>query len=188
MPRMNRTVSRNLNCGRSAILTLFLFAPAVQAGELSQVPDGPRHELGLKDAQGHQRSLDEFRGEVVLINFWASWCTPCVQEMPSLLRLQKSLRGYPFRVVGINVAEGERRAQAAAARLGLDFPVLLDPDSRVFKAWGGEVLPTTYILDGSGKARYVAQGPLDWDRVDIQHMLEDLMQERVDRPGAGRGQ
>ena len=148
------------------------------AGELSEVSDELRFELKLPDLSGEQRSLDEFTGKIVLVNFWASWCRPCIQEMPSILRLAEAMQEQPFAVIGVNVGEGERRAQAAAKRLKIDFPVLLDKDSAEFKGWGATVLPTAYVLDGDGRIRYVSRGPLEWDRADIIDMLEDLVAEQ----------
>ena len=80
----------------------------------------------------------------------------------------------PFTVVGVNVGEGERRAKAAAVRLGIGFPVLLDKDSTTFGDWGADVLPTAYVLDRTGRIRYIARGPVEWDRVDVIEILKQL--------------
>jgi thiol-disulfide isomerase/thioredoxin len=160
------------------MLSLLWLCPlAVPAGELSEVPDGPRLELTLPDLAGQQRSLVEFEGKVLLVNFWASWCTPCIEEMPSIQRLTEAMHEKPFAVIGVNVAEPVLRVRTAARRLRLGFPVLLDKDSAVFKAWGATVLPTAYVLDGSGRVRYVGRGPLEWDRADIIDMLGGLAEQ-----------
>ena len=156
-------------------MSITLSALTVQAGELRELPDGLQAELSLPDLHGEQRSLVEFRGQVVLLSFWASWCTPCIQEMPSIQRLQQRLHGRPFAVLGVNVGERERRVQTVARQLGLDFPVLLDRDSSEFKRWGGEMLPTSYVLDSDGAARFVALGPLDWDAADVVDTLKALL-------------
>jgi peroxiredoxin len=98
--------------------------------------------------------------------------------MPSIKRLAATMADHPFTVVGVNVGEGERRAQAAAARLGIGFPILLDKDSTIFKAWGADVLPTAYLLDRGGHIRYIARGPVEWDRDDIIGMLKQMTAER----------
>ncbi len=162
-------------------LLLCLLAPTIPsaAGELSSVPSAAPVELQLPDLDGRQRSLEEFRDSVVLVNFWASWCTPCVEEMPSLQRLAESMRDRPFAVIGINVAEGLLRVRTAAQRLGIGFPVLLDKDSEAFKRWGATVLPTTYLLDREGVVRYVGRGPLEWDSDEIVDLIDVLAQGAV---------
>jgi thiol-disulfide isomerase/thioredoxin len=156
------------------VLVLGVFARAGWAGELSTVAAAPSPGLVLPDLGGRERRLDDFAGKVVLVSFWASWCRPCVEEMPTIRRLVEAMRDRPFAVVAVNVGESRRRVQAAARRLGIDFPVLLDKDSTVFEAWGATVLPTAYVLDRAGRVRYVGRGPLEWDRVDIVELLQDL--------------
>ena len=123
-------------------------------------------------------SLSDHRGRVVLVNWFATWCAPCIEEMPSIQRLAREMHGKPFAVIGVNVGETERRVQATVKRLEIDFPVLLDKNSAVFENWGATVLPTTYVLDGNGRVRYVGRGPLEWDRVDIIDMLGHLTEQQ----------
>ena len=157
------------------LLQAFLsLAPAVVAGELWPVVPTQPSALLLPDLGGQERGLEELRGKVVLVNFWASWCAPCIAEMPSIQRLAEAMRGRPFAVVGVNVGEGARRVRTVADRLGIDFPVLLDEDSKVFDAWGAKVLPTSYVLDPAGVIRYVGRGPLEWDASDVVETLEGL--------------
>lgn len=164
------------------MLWLLLLCPLpAPAAELSQVPTALAPGVELPDIAGKQRSLGEFTGRVVLVTFWASWCRPCVEEMPSIRRLAEAMTDAPFAVVGVNVGEGERRVQAAAGRLGIGFPVLLDEDSATFADWGADVLPTAYVLDGFGRIRYVARGPLEWDRDDIIERLKRLAAEHTGR-------
>ena len=157
-----------------AMLALAFWTTAAPAGVLEADPDGRRPELQLPDLEGHTVDLGQYRGRVVLVNFWASWCTPCVEEMPDILRLKAAMRDTPFAVIGVNVAEARLRARTATQRMGLDFPVLLDRDQAAFRAWGAEVLPTSYVLDVDGRIRYVAQGPLDWDDTAIVAKLKAL--------------
>jgi peroxiredoxin len=156
------------------LLQLWLFPPGATAGELSEIHDGPQLGFTLPDLTGQQRRLDEFSGKVVVVNFWASWCRPCIEELPSIHRLIEEMRGKPFAVIGVNVAESAMRVRTAAGRLGMQFPVLLDTDSKVFNGWGATVLPTAYVLDRSGQVRYIGKGPMEWDRKDIVEMLNEL--------------
>ena len=153
---------------------LWLLAVQAHAGELSEVPATAPPDLSLPDLTGQQHGLDAYTGKVVLVTFWASWCSPCIKEMPSIQRLAEAMADQPFTVLGVNVGEGERRVQATASRLGIGFPVLLDKDSATFGAWGADVLPTAYVIDRSGRMRHVARGPVEWDRDDIIEMLKQL--------------
>ena len=157
------------------LLQLWCFPAGTTAGELSEIPDGPQLGFTLPDLKGQQRSLDEFSGKVVVVNFWASWCRPCIEELPSIHRLIEEMREKPFVVIGVNVAESAMRVRTAAGRLGMKFPVLLDADSKVFNGLGATILPTAYVLDRSGRVRYIGRGPLEWDRVDIVEMLNELV-------------
>ncbi|MGB5494194.1 MAG: TlpA disulfide reductase family protein [Sedimenticolaceae bacterium] len=156
------------------LLALGLYAPGGPAGELSEAPDASTLELSLPDLSGQPRGLDEFAGKVVLVNFWASWCRPCIEEMPTIQRLAEAMHDRPFAVIGVNVGETRRRVQTAVKRLGIDFPVLLDKDNAVFRRWGATVLPSAYVLGRDGRIRFVARGPLEWDRVDIVETLREL--------------
>ena len=154
------------------------------AGELSEVSAAQPLMFSLPDLAGQPRSLKEFTGKVLLVNFWASWCRPCIEEMPSIQRLAAAMTGAPFAIVGVNVGEAERRVRASVKRLGIELPVLLDTDSSVFKGWGADVLPTTYVLDGGGRVRYMGRGPVEWDRTDIVDMLRRLaVESSASEPG-----
>ena len=169
-----------------AMLVLAFWTAAAPAGALETDPDGRRPGLLLPDLEGRTVDLGDYRGQVVLVNFWASWCSPCVEEMPGILHLEAAMRDTPFAVIGVNVAEARLRVRTAAQRLGLDFPVLLDRDQAAFRAWGAEVLPTSYVLDVDGRIRYVAQGPLDWDDAAIVGKLKALAAETAAAPRVAR--
>jgi len=161
------------------MLSVLWFYPlSAPAGELLEIPVALRPELNLPDLSGQQRNLGEFAGKVLLINFWASWCRPCIEEVPGIQRLIAVMGEKPFVVIGVNVGEGERRVEATVARLHMEYPVLLDKDSAEFKSWGANVLPTAYVLDGSGRVRYVGRGPLVWDQDDIVDVLVQLTEQQ----------
>lgn len=147
------------------------------AGELRTVAARAAPALELPDLAGVTRTLDAWRGQVVLINFWASWCQPCLEEMPGIQRLAERMQGRPFTVIGVNVAEMQRRAAQAVARLGLAFPVLLDAEGATFHAWGGTALPTSALIDRQGALRYVGLGPLDWEGPEAVAAVEGLLAE-----------
>ena len=159
----------------AALTTTCWCSALVAAGELSSTTGAAPVRLRLPDLTGRQRGLDDFRGKVVLVNFWASWCTPCVTEMPSIQRLAATLEGEPFAVVGVNVSESKLRVRTMAQRLGLDFPILLDEEGETFKSWGATILPTTYVLDRDGVPRFVGRGPLAWDESPARDFVEGLL-------------
>ena len=177
MTRSKRFLSQCAGATVLAVLACLLLLPAAASadGDFSPVPPAPPVELRLPDLDGRERTLDELEGKVVLVNFWASWCIPCVTEMPSIQRLAEAMRDKPFAVIGVNVGEAELRVKTMVRRLGITFPVLLDKDSAVFNRWGATVLPTTYVLDGEGVVRYLGRGPLEWDGVEIKGALRGLL-------------
>jgi len=112
-----------------------------------------------------------------LINFWATWCTPCVVELPELAQLQKQKEQRPFLILTINVGERKGRVHQSLKRMGLELPVLLDQSSNTFKKWGGRVLPTSLLIDSSGLLRYRAQGNPGWFDLSTDAILESLINQ-----------
>jgi thiol-disulfide isomerase/thioredoxin len=119
--------------------------------------------------------LADYRGRVVLVNFWATWCAPCRAEMPSMERLRRSLDGEPFTILAVNVGEDANAVRAFADSVTMRFPLLLDVDSSVTRAWGARALPATFILGPDGRVRYQAIGARDWEDSDIRSRLRALM-------------
>ena len=134
-------------------------------------------QFRLQDLAGNTHSLDEFKGKVILVNFWASWCIPCTEEIPTIKNLANVINDETFVIIGINNAEALRRVQATVKRLDMDFLVLLDRDSEVFTDWGADILPTAYVLDRSGQIRYIARGPIEWDSTEIIQLIKRLLAE-----------
>ncbi len=158
------------------VIALFA-STSCRAGELRTLEPAAAPVLELPDLNGVLRNLADWRGNVVLINFWAGWCQPCIEEMPGIRRLEEQMRGRPFTVVAVNVAEPQRRVAQTAVKLGLDFPVLLDAEGAVFKAWGGKGLPTSVLIDRNGTMRYLGLGPLEWDGAEAIDAIEGLLAE-----------
>jgi peroxiredoxin len=158
-------------------LCLGLYSGITAAGELLKTPVATPPAFRLQDLSGQARHLDDFAGTVVLVNFWASWCRPCIDEIPSIRRLNEVLKDTPFTVVAVNVGESQRRVEAATKRLGIDFPVLLDETHAVFESWRATVLPAARIIDCSGNIRYRVEGPVEWDRANVISILKALTTE-----------
>ena len=159
------------------LLAVILSAAVISAaGELQ--PYEARSEppaLDLADLGGRQHRLDSYRGQVVLVNFWASWCPPCLAEMPSMQRLATALQDRPFRLLAVNVRESRSKAWKFTKLLNVTFTTLLDSTGEASEAWNVQIYPTSYLVDADGRLRYVAYGPVDWDADDIIQRIEALM-------------
>lgn len=131
--------------------------------------------LELADLEGKTHRLADYRGKVVLVNFWATWCAPCREEMPSLERLRQALAGRPFAVLAVNVGEGGRVAGDFMNAMPHGFAVLLDRDGGTTKAWGARILPATYVLGPDGEVRFRHFGALDWSSAEARSRITALM-------------
>jgi peroxiredoxin len=154
---------------------LALFAAAAFGQSLKPWSGGATPALELTDAAGAVHRLSDYRGKAVLVNFWATWCGPCREEMPSIESLRLSMQGKPFAVLAVNVGESGRVARDFANKLMLDFPLLLDRDTRTAKAWGARVLPASFVLDPQGRIRYSYYGDLDWAAPEVRAKIEALL-------------
>ncbi len=139
---------------------------ALLAGALAAGPAGaevknnqPAADFTLPDLAGAKVHLGDLRGKVVVIDFWASWCDPCLRELPELERLQRDLAGQGVVVLGINLDKGRHAAADMAGRMKLSaLHVLLDPDGRVAEAYEPPKMPTSYVVDKAGRVRLVNPG------------------------------
>lgn len=112
----------------------------------------------LRSATGENLRLSEYRGDVVLINFWATWCGPCRQEMPLLDDLYGRYQRVGFNLLGVNIDEDSRRAMQMVQELGVNFPVLFDENKEVSKLYEVEAMPVTILVDREGIVRHVHHG------------------------------
>jgi len=131
--------------------------------------------LALVDRDGRTRTLADYRGTVVLLNFWATWCEPCRAEMPSMQRLKKRFAEKPFAVLAVNYGESDRRIAEFLESLALDLTVLLDPGQSASRAWRVRVLPTSFLVGADGRVRYSVVGQVDWAAAPIAAAVRDLL-------------
>ena len=146
---------------------------------------GETPALALKDLSGRTHTLGEYRGKVVLINFWATWCEPCRDEMPSMRVLRDRLAGRPFDVLAVNYGEAASRVRDFLQRERLDLSALLDPNRDTARAWRVRVLPGSFLVDGDGRVRYSVIGELDWASEEAVRTVRGLLPATT-MPG-GRG-
>jgi peroxiredoxin len=144
---------------------------------LNALADTSQSSFSLPSLDGPPHELVRLRGRVVLIHFFATWCEPCREEIASLRELQSRLEGRPFTIVPISVAEADGAVRRFFAAASLPFAILLDRDRAVARAWNIHTLPSTVVLDGGLKPRFIAEGDVDWARPDVTKILTDLLME-----------
>ena len=154
---------------------LALLAASASAQALRPWSGGAAPPLELTDVDGTPRRLADYRGKAVLVNFWATWCGPCREEMPSIESLRLSMQGKPFVVLAVNVGQSARVARDFGDKLMLGFPLLLDRDTRAAKAWGARVLPASFVVGPDGAIRYSYYGDLDWAAPEVRAKIEALL-------------
>jgi peroxiredoxin len=134
-------------------------------------------DFTLRSADGPNVRLLEQRGRVVMVNFWATWCGPCRQEMPHLNRLYGKYRDAGFVLLAVNIDEDQAKAIALATRLGLRFPVLLDTDKKVSRLYDLSTMPSTVLIDRDGRMRYVHLGYRDGYEDTYETQIRELLKE-----------
>lgn len=135
----------------------------------------PVADVSFVDLDGHTVRLSDFRGEVVLLNFWATWCPPCVDEMPSLEKLQKALGDKGLRVLAVSVDERIEDVERFREDLQLTLPILHDPGAQVAHSFATFKFPETYILDRDGVLVSKVIGPRDWIAPLVIHDFVELL-------------
>jgi peroxiredoxin len=164
--RMIRSIAVALS-----IATLALAASATPA------PNATAPDFTLRSADGRNVRLDELRGQVVLVNFWATWCGPCREEMPRLNVLYEKYRKSGFVLLGVNVDDDPKTALATAAKLNVSFPVLLDTDKKVSKLYDLNTMPSTIVIDRDGKMRFLHRGYRAGTEGDYEQQIRGLLKE-----------
>jgi len=145
-----------------AAFAFAVFGPGAAAADLKPWTGGKTPGLVLKDLKGATIDLADYRGKVVLLNFWATWCEPCRDEMPSMQELKRKLAGRPFEVLAVNLAESETKVADFVRRFPVDFTIPLDRNSAARRDWNVKVLPTSFVIAPDGSVRYTVVGELNW--------------------------
>jgi len=138
----------------------------------------PASDFALQNMDEETIKLSDYRGQVVLLNFWATWCPPCVREMPSMERLQQRV-GEGFKVIAANQMEEPDDVFAFSGQLAVEptFEIVFDSDSKVSQAYAVRGLPTTYLIDKKGNIRYRAVGGREFDHAEVVKIIKQLIAE-----------
>ncbi len=149
-------------------------APVIAAPQLLQEVSGRpmAPDFSLPDLDGKKTSLSDFKGKIVIVNFWATWCPPCREEIPSMQRAWNILKDKDVMMLAVHIGGNEDKIWTFLNDFNVDFPVLIDARSKVSRKWRTRGLPTTYIVDPQGRKTLRAIGGREWDDPAlIRHIL-----------------
>ena len=132
-------------------------------------------DFSLPTLAGETVGLSQFKGKVVFLNFWATWCGPCRAEMPSMETLYSSYREKGFEILAVNSGESRREVLAYIQEYGFSFPTLLDEDGKVSSGYGIQAIPTSYLIDRDGMIVARIVGSINWDTPEIFAAIESLL-------------
>jgi thiol-disulfide isomerase/thioredoxin len=153
---------------------LFIFS-TVQAMELQPWKGGATPPLALKDLNGKIHKLEDYRGKTVMVQFWATWCPPCLKEIPAMQRLEKKMAGKPFVILAVNMGETQKDVSEFVNKMKIGFTVLMDEEGKGVGDWKVFVAPSSFLIDPQGKVRYTLQGGAEWDDKEYVQLISDLM-------------
>ena len=161
-----------------ALLLLALMAGVgctKKQAELPALEGNPAPDFTLKDLSGNPVQLSTLKGKVVLVNFWATWCPPCREEIPSMVQLNRAMQGKNFQMLAISIDEGGKGAvEGFFKQNGLTLPALLDTDGRVARLYGTTGVPETFVVDTKGVIWKKVVGGMDWSNPEVISTLQQL--------------
>ena len=169
------TMSKKLNLFYTCIFTILLCSICLISYANIKADAAP--DFVLKSASGKNIRLSEFKGRVVMLNFWATWCGPCTEEIPHLNKLHKSLDSYDFELLGINLDEDQSKAKHLANKLNVNFPILFDEQKSVSKSFSIDAMPTTILIDRSGRIRHINRGFKNGSIAKYYRQIQSLRKE-----------
>jgi DsbE subfamily thiol:disulfide oxidoreductase len=165
-----------LFCAGPAACAAADFSAVPKLTEMKDRPAAP--EFTGVDMDGRKVSLKDFRGKVVFLNFWATWCDGCRDEMPSMEKLYREFKGKGFEVVAVNVKDKRPDALAFYKKLQLTYPVVMDPEGEVGLLYGAFGLPASYLIDRNGTVLGRMWGPADWYSPGARKLIGSLVAEK----------
>ena len=139
-----------------------------------QTLDRPAKAFSLETLSGQPVSLSDYRGKTVFLNFWASWCQPCVEELPSIVALNKAMKGRPFVILAVSEDDSAGDVRKFFGGVTPDFPIVMDDDQKVTREYGTFKFPETYVIDADGRIRAKFIGGRKWDAPESLAWFQDL--------------
>jgi peroxiredoxin len=159
----------------AVLLVAAFMASGCTKHDLPAVEGNHAPDFTLKTLAGEPVQLSSLKGKVVLLNFWATWCPPCREEIPSMVRLNQVMQGKPFQMLAVSIDEGGKDAvESFFKKGGATLPALLDTDGRVAKLYGTTGVPETFVIDTKGVILKKIIGPIDWNAPEVIAALQDL--------------
>ncbi len=165
------------------MLVLFIASLSLAMGEKPGVKSTPKErdlalDFTLPDLEGHKVSLSDYKGKIVFLNFWATWCPPCRQEMPSMQTLYEKLKGEDFEMLAVSIDKpGKSVVKPFVEKRGYTFKTLLDPKGKVASQYRIVSIPTTFIIDKDGKIIDKVIGAKDWSRDSVIQKFKRLIEK-----------
>ncbi len=141
----------------------------------------PTPDFSLTDPEGKKISIKDFRGKTVFLNFWATWCEPCREEMPAMEKLYQEHKNNNFVVLAVNVKDRKQEALAFVKELKLTYPIVFDPNAEVASVYGAWGLPTTYLIGPKGEGLARGWGPAEWYSPAARNLIKELLEEKNGR-------
>jgi len=159
------------------VVSLFVVLVAITGTATAKEMNEKAKDFTLPSRSGENVRLAELQGEVVLVNFWASWCGPCRKELPKLEEMHQKYKDLGVTILGINIDETRELSQKLLKDVEVNFPVLYDHDSEVAEPYNIQAMPSTFIIDKSGNFRYLHLGYQDGYELAYEEQIKKLMRE-----------
>ena len=147
--------------------------------KLEEIKDHPAApDFTLANPDGKKLSLKDYRGKLVFLNFWATWCEFCREEMPAMERLYREFKNQGFEVLAVNVKDKRSYALAFVKKLKLTYPIMVDPEGEIGLLYGAFGMPTTYLIDEKGMVLARLWGPADWYSPGARNLIKALLEKK----------
>ncbi|MCW8957195.1 MAG: TlpA family protein disulfide reductase [Gammaproteobacteria bacterium] len=157
------------------LVLLFVFTASPNAADLKPYTvKGPTPALKLNDLTGKTHDLNDYKGQIVLVQFWATYCTPCRKEMPSMNKLVKKMTGVPFKILAVDMGESKKDVTRFVKEVKPEFTILMDESGEALSSWRVFAAPSNFIIDPQGNIKYTLFGGVEWDSDELVKQLKML--------------